>query len=104
MCSTVRLDPKVLRYIEKGIIKRAKNPARTITIIHVVGNVCPPSSSICSFANYRQPLSLKQEYTGATVPTTNEQNTAVYETNCKKNLYLENPTIPPTHGQKWSTY
>lgn len=38
VCS--KLDEfKESRYIEKGIMKRAKNPARTMTIIHVVGKV-----------------------------------------------------------------
>jgi hypothetical protein len=41
--------------------------------------------------------------TDATAPTTNEQNIAVHDTNCRKNLYRVYPTIPPTQGQKWSS-
>jgi hypothetical protein len=49
-------------YIEKGIMKSAKNPARTSIITHVAGKLFPLSSSICCFINYHKSSLLKERY------------------------------------------
>jgi len=84
--------------MENGIMNTAKNPARTSSMIQVVGK----SELSCNRRGISFKISRHTEniFTEATETTTNEQEIAVYVTNWRKNLYRVNPTIPPTQGQK----
>jgi hypothetical protein len=84
MCSIISIGYGC-EYIEKGIMKRAKNPARTSKMTQVTGKLVPLSSSICCFINYTS-AQYQIGLTGAAEATTKEQNIPVYVTNCKKNL------------------